>query len=319
VIEEYLTIAAPNYYALSTTYTVRVSLAKFFRFVVAEGGISTLSEIRPSIITRFIAAERVRGLTSRNFVGHLATFFNWLIAEERYDRANPVVARIHSQRGAPAAPRPYHDRDLEMIWKLVEASGRPELILAFAIGEECGLRIGEVCNIRLSDLDQASQTIFVRLPTKNKKVRTVQYHEKVRAGLNLWFAERDPDCEHDNLLHNNARSPFQTGLLDYWFKKLLKEEDEPACSFHFHRLRHTWATRLMNNGMELAVLKALGGWETWNSMQRYIKVLDSTVRRQYEESYQKLQENDRPGPEEVFSLNDFAALNAGCATSPARA
>ena len=42
--------------------------------------------------------------------------------------------------------------------------------------------------------------------------------------------------------------------------------------------------------MELAALKVLGGWKNRNPMQRYIKILESTVRSQYQESYRKLQE-----------------------------
>ena len=65
----------------------------------------------------------------------------------------------------------------------------------------------------------------------------------------------------------------------------------------------------MNNGMELAVLKELGGWESWNSMQRYIRVLETTVRRQYEETYRKLQTTQvDEGSEQTFSLMDVALL-----------
>ena len=66
----------------------------------------------------------------------------------------------------------------------------------------------------------------------------------------------------------------------------------------------------MNNGMELAVLKELGGWQSWSSMQRYIKVLDSTVRGQYEASYARLQEKQESGEDETISLVDFALMNA---------
>ena len=319
LIEEYMSAAAPNYYAPGTLSTVRVSLAKFFRSAVQDQKIASLDDIRPGVVTRFIAVERERGLTSRNFVGHLATFFNWLIAEERYDRANPVVSRIHSQRGAPAEPRPYNDQDLLTVWECVERTGKLELMLAFAIGEECGLRIGEVSNIRLSDIDAAAQTIFVRLPTKNMRTRTVPFHGKVKKYLKQWLAKRDSRCKHDHLLHNNALTRFKGNRMDAWFKKHLGNEPDPAGSFNFHRLRHTWATRLMNNGMELAVLKELGGWESWNSMQRYIKVLPSTVRCQYEASYARLQEKAESGEDEEISLIDFALMNAAQSASPTTA
>jgi hypothetical protein len=72
----------------------------------------------------------------------------------------------------------------------------------------------------------------------------------------------------------------------------------------------------MNNGMELAVLKVLGGWVSWNSMQKYIRVLDVTVKRQYEESYRKLQEQPESDDSETLSLLDFAAMGAAPGITP---
>lgn len=319
LIEEYMSTTAVNYYALGTLSNVAGSLSKFFRFAAQVEKISNLEDVRPAVITRFIAMEHERGMTSRSSVGHLSTFFNSLIAEERYRGVNPVVSRIHSQRGAPAEARPYNDQDLLTIWECVERTGKLELMLAFAIGEECGLRVGEVSNIHLSDIDAAAQTIFVRLPTKNKRTRTVPFHGKVKKYLNLWLAKRDSRCKDDHLMHNNALARFKGNRLDAWFKKHLGNEPDPAGSFNFHRLRHSWATRLMNHGMELAVLKELGGWESWNSMQRYIKVLPSTVRSQYEASYARLQEKAESGEDEEISLIDFALMNAVQPANPTTA
>jgi integrase len=316
LIDEYMDTAAANYYADGTLANVRVSLSAFFRHVVGVERISVINDVRSGTITRFIAAERKRGITSRVFVGHLATFFGWLIAEERYSHGNPVVSRIHSQRGAPAAPRPYNDRDLRTIWDCVARSGKLELMLAFAIGEECGLRVGEVSNIRLSDIDTSSQAIFVRLPTKNNRTRTVPFHDKVKKYLGLWLEVRGPGGPDDHLLLNKASHRFTAALLDFWFKKLLAKEPDPAGSFRFHRLRHSWATRLMNNGMQLAVLKELGGWKSWNSMQRYIQVLDSTVRAQYEASYAKLQQREESLEDEAISLLDLALMDTSGDATP---
>ena len=71
----------------------------------------------------------------------------------------------------------------------------------------------------------------------------------------------------------------------------------------------------MNNGMELAVLKELGGWEKWNSMQCYIKVLETTVRSQYQASYTRLQERQESGEDEVISLVDFAMMDSNSVIS----
>jgi integrase len=223
--------------------------------------------------------------------------------------SNPVIPRHHNEKNPPDQPRPYSDKDLSFLWAIVENNDNVVLKLAFAIGKECGLRIGEVCNIRLEDIDSEKQMIHVRLPTKNKRTREVRYHDDVARYLKLWLNLRNPLCSHDNLLHGEYLVELNTQTLIAKFKDLFANQSAPADSFKFHRLRHTWATRLMNGGMELAVLKELGGWMSWSSMQGYIKVLPGTIKRQYEESYQKLQEQAETETEEVLSLLEFALID----------
>ena len=98
LIEKYLATVVPSYYKPGTIIQVRSSIGKFFRFVVQEQGIKDLDQIRPSTITRFIESERGRGLTSINFIGHISSFFVWLISLELYDRGNPVIARLHRSK-----------------------------------------------------------------------------------------------------------------------------------------------------------------------------------------------------------------------------
>ena len=95
LIERYLTTVVPAYYKASTLLQVRSSIGKFFRFVVQNQHIDELDNIRPSTITRFIEVERARGLTGINYIGHISSFFVWLISLELYDRGNPVISRLH--------------------------------------------------------------------------------------------------------------------------------------------------------------------------------------------------------------------------------
>jgi hypothetical protein len=102
-IEEYLATVVPSFYKPNTVVQVRSSIAKFFRFVVRHQHIEELDQIRPSTITRFIEIERERGLKSINFIGHISTFFVWLISQELYDRGNPVISRLHRPKMSPQA------------------------------------------------------------------------------------------------------------------------------------------------------------------------------------------------------------------------
>jgi hypothetical protein len=110
LIEQYLTTVVPAYYKPETRIQVRSSIGKFFRYVAQDMRITELDQIRPSTITRFIERERERGLTAICFIGHISSFFVWLISLELYDRGNPVIARFHrskmSQNSGSSFPSP---------------------------------------------------------------------------------------------------------------------------------------------------------------------------------------------------------------------
>jgi integrase/recombinase XerC len=315
-IEEYL--EDNGYYRKATIHGVKSSLIHFFSFAYRDLQITRLEDIAPSVVNKFITHEQNRGLASRNYLGHISTFWEWLKANERVERNNPVSKRFHRRNTSPINPRPYTKAQIDQLWSTVEQSGDVAIMLAFWIGAECGLRIGEVCNIRLSDVNLEAQTIEVRLPTKNGSPRTARFHERVAKLLPFWLSQRDPECGHDHLLHtqHSSRTHFTTGTLTGWFRKYMRNQPEPARSFVFHRLRHSWATALLNAGLELKTLKELGGWKSYTGLERYILILPDTIRRQYEQAYAKIQERQDSAPEgPVLSLLDFAKMSANAVTS----
>jgi len=95
LMEEYLATAAKTIYKPGTLKHIPGSLAKFFRFVVEEERLDSFDRITPGTITRFIEAELRRGVTTRNFVGDLSTFFVWAISEHHSANGNPVIGSIH--------------------------------------------------------------------------------------------------------------------------------------------------------------------------------------------------------------------------------
>jgi site-specific recombinase XerC len=68
--------------------------------------------VSPKLITRFIASELRRGGIPTKYVSFVSTFFDWMIAEDRFDHANPVVPRIHHAKTPKHLPRPYSEEEM---------------------------------------------------------------------------------------------------------------------------------------------------------------------------------------------------------------
>lgn len=306
ILEEY--ILRTSHYADSTLPCVKTNLARFARYIYQVLGIKQFTSVRPSVISQYMKHEKKRGITSTNTIGHLSTFFNWLIVEHDLDIRNPVIRGFHKQQSRQNDPRPLADCEASSYWKILVDRGDVPMMLAFAIGEECGLRGGETCNIRVQDVDTVHRTIHVRLPTKNGVERTVPYHDKVAHCLELWKPLRNEGCGHDHLLHGTRNAPWSIHKLDGLFQRAFTRVDGSSTNFTYHRLRHTWATRLFNSGMALNVLQKLGGWLCLATLQVYVLVNMETINREYEQAYAQLRHRRQEPAEEMISMDSFVNM-----------
>jgi integrase len=110
-----------------------------------------------------------------------------LIAEGRRNAANPVVGLIHNAPTKRRQPRPLKSEELALMWQILCERGNALTRFAAAAGEESGLRIGEICNLRVSDVDPFQQRFFVRLPNKRNCERWAYFSEKTKRYYVEWM------------------------------------------------------------------------------------------------------------------------------------
>jgi integrase/recombinase XerD len=161
---------------------------------------------------------------------------------------------------------------------LVKESGDLALQLAIAIGEESGLRISEVCNLRISDVDLEKQQFFVRLPNKTKTERFTPFHTRTKDALVAWLKKR-PLVDHDFLMTGTKDIPLRKHTLRRRLNRLLCGPGK-LDGFSFHRLRHTAATKVYPAMDPLGMMQTFG-WKSEKVMQGYTRLLPETLRASY--------------------------------------
>jgi integrase/recombinase XerC len=321
LLEEYIQTYARIHYRKE--YGTRNALSYFFQFL-NERGIRDVNDVTPKTITGFVAWESDRGITCPHNITFVSTFFNWLIDEERRSHANPVVPRIHRVKRPKLLPRPYSEQEIAQIWSLLEKRGNNRLRLAQAIAEEAGLRAGEICNIRLSDVDLKKQTIFVRLPNKGNEERTAMFHERTKKYLAVWLKERNKNCGHDHLLHNTLGRPLSQNVLQLEFARVLCKKvrgktvnQEGLDRFSLHRSRHTMATRMAAGGADANAIMRQGGWRSASAMCGYTQISNDRAVSSYNQAMERAAQN-RNAPRmkstnfKAFVQGDQAASQPEC-------
>ena len=310
VLKEYLGGYAKAHYKSTGLPTVKWEVLRFLEFLNAKR-VRSLNSVTPKTISEYFVWGLEDGRKAAPHMGFVSRFMEWLRLEGRRNTANPVLRGFFSRRSG-RNPRPYTEEEIKEIWQILEERGDTLAKLAVAIGEESGLRIGEVANLRLADVDLDAQQVFVRLPNKGDRERWVPFHEKTKKYLTLWLKERDPNCGHDHLLHNTRGRPATVPRLQVRLKSILLRQSQYRInpwgleSFSFHRLRHFMASSLSNHGADAGTVMAVGGWASARSMEAYVKIKPETVKRSYDEAMKQMEGGERQPTKRVLTLEEFA-------------
>ena len=146
-----------------------------------------------------------------------------------------------------------------------------------------GVRVGELLDLRLGDLDLAGGRIFIP-SAKNGQERVVYLTPVLVAALQRFLSVR-PVTNDDHVWRYNDRR-----LTDEKVRSCLARWGKQCgISVTPHRLRHTFATRLLNQGVSLEVVRKLLGHSSLQMSQHYARLYDSTVKDQFESAAGELE------------------------------
>jgi site-specific recombinase XerD len=142
-----------------------------------------------------------------------------------------------------------------------------------------GMRIGEVLETRVSDVNLQERTITIPEGEKNRQGRIVYLSDDARDALQQWLAERDAGKAllfyaqwGTSLTYNGARCIF---------RRALQRAGLAHKGYTVHCLRHTFASELLNAGMRLECLQQLLGHDSIEITRRYARLTNKTRREEY--------------------------------------
>ncbi|HKJ69515.1 MAG TPA: tyrosine-type recombinase/integrase [bacterium] len=259
--------------------TVESDLTPLHHLMNVSGGTLHVSNITAEHITRLRDQWRERGLaphTIHKYLTHLQIAFEWAV-KEKYIRVNPVKA----------VDRPTKPKDTILIIRrpdmrtLIEETRTNwigDYIRASAFG---GFRSSEITGIRESDIVWENNLVGVR--GKYDKFRYVPLFPSLKA-LFLEILQRAP--EEDLRVLSNGQDGRKEGYLFYQvyaeqavahaFKKQVRRlwpEDAIRERYHFHCIRHTFATEYLRNGRPVEKLQKILGHEDIKTTMKYVHLV----------------------------------------------
>ena len=135
----------------------------------------------------------------------------------------------------------------------------------------CGLRVSELCTLKLSDLylDEG----FIRVNGKGSKQRLVPISDKAVKELRLYFIDRNTiniKPGYEDFVFISKRKKNISRIMVFHFLKELVEKAGIHKTVSPHTLRHSFATSLLEGGANLRAIQAMLGHESIGTTEIYL-------------------------------------------------
>jgi len=146
-----------------------------------------------------------------------------------------------------------------------------------------GLRISEVLDLRVRDIDLTNGRVRI-VAGKANKDRIVYLTQTATNALQR-YQQTVPNTPND-LLFSLHGQPVTYSTAYKRLRAFARSAGVPDVSPL--RLRHTYATTLLNNGMTITALRKLMGHENLNTTLIYARLADTTVKHQYQQAMENV-------------------------------
>jgi site-specific recombinase XerD len=232
--------------------------------------------------------------TPKTITCHLQTirlFFDYLMNEEGRKMVNPVT-RISLRLPKPL---PRHLQDDQVTRLLAVITDRRDRAM-FMLMLRCGLRVQEVADLTVDAVEYQRRQILVS-NGKGAKGRIVYMSEDARSALFAYLAKRSSKA---NGLFLVQKGPMRGKPLSVRGiqKRIESYARKSRLNVSCHRLRHTMATQLLNADADLVTIQDLLGHGQITTTQRYCRVANLKVQRDYYKAMEVVLQRTQAGEEE---------------------
>jgi site-specific recombinase XerD len=238
-----------------------------------------IEEVTKKKVAAYVDSLLNRRLAPKTINCHLISirvFYDYLHDEEGIELTNPVK-RASLLRLPRPLPRHLRDHEVIRLFELIESSRDRAM---FSLMLRCGLRVEEVAELSLADIDYRRSRIMVQ-NGKGGKGRVVYVSRDACQALVAYLRVRP--TSRTTRIFVVEKGPYRgkpisvRGIqkrMEYYARKA-------GLKVSCHQLRHTMATQLLNANAELVTIQDLLGHSLITTTQRYCRVSNLKVQGDY--------------------------------------
>ncbi len=269
--------------AAKTVESYQSDLTGFARwFTDSTGEEFTAAAVTPTDVRDYKAhlrtIRRRQAATVNRRLAALRRFFGWAKATGRI-RELPTEG-VKGVPSAPRSPKSLTKREVDRLLREAEKAQNKRNLAILLLLRHTGIRVGELCNLRLGDVTTSERKGSLLVRGKGDKDRVLPLNADVRQALDTYRAVR-PTVSDDHLFIGQRGEPLQPEAVQLIVRKYAQRAGLAGVTPH--SLRHSFAKHVLDAGADLATVSRLLGHERLETTAIYTQPtardLDEAVRR----------------------------------------
>ncbi|MCH7974773.1 MAG: tyrosine-type recombinase/integrase [Bacteroidetes bacterium] len=248
----------------SHSYIERSIIPAFNKFTAFIGA-ANLNKISSRQVDKFITSINSYSTSSAGlYYRTLKAAFSKAVVWE-YIQENPFK-KIKAPKQVKSLPIFINKEDFQTI---LDHTKHQFLKDIFITGFYSGMRLGELVNMNWSWIDFNQNLITVKnsngFTTKSKEERVIPIHQKVKEVLTNRYSTNGKSAF---IFYRNSGTKLNEDFVSKQFKKAVRQA-VLSDDIHFHTLRHSFASNLVQSGSSLYIVKELLGHQDFQTTQIY--------------------------------------------------
>lgn len=257
-----------------TIYNYGQEISRLFQYINKD-----YRDIEADDIREFLERRRKEGNLSntslKNIRLYLMSFWKWLVINDYTDKnimlkINPIKTESHivntitSEQEELIRMACTNERDLAMI-DLLQSSG---------------MRVSEMCGLNRADVN--FDTCTVKVFGKGSKERLCYFSGRCKVHLQAYLSQREDD---NPALFVAAKKPFnriQKNSVEFILRQISEKTGIEGFRLYPHRFRSSLASRMFNNGSDIATIQHILGHQSSATTQIYIDIDPNRLKAEHD-------------------------------------
>ena len=238
-----------------------------------------------------LLGKRLKPKTVNCYLNSICQFYHYLCEEEGIRIVNPVK-KPNIMKLPRGLPKHLRDEHIEILFKNLK--GRRDQAM-FTLMLRCGLRVEEVAHLSLSNINLKRRMLLIQ-DGKGAKDRIVYLSNDALHALLQYLRVRPANKVRKVFLVEKGPLTGQPLSIRGIQKRMEYYARETNLRISCHHLRHTMATQMLNADADLSTIQDLLGHNSIRTTQRYCRVSNLKVQRDYYKAMEVIMQRTAGNP-----------------------